>query len=315
MGRRLVFWSLVTGAIVGFGPASAWAAVSCSATGSGLPGAGKVVTVTMTEAAGEESVGSVKRSANELLVLESGYKPVTCSGGPLTVTNTDTVNFIAARGPSDQAGGYVDLSGGALAPGATPEAEGSSEIEFSAQLAGKSTFAGAFGSEGPDRIALGTQGQYPAINLNSNVPGDGDADLTVIVATFIPVSGEGGDDFFSANGGPGFGAPLFRTVQFYGGRGDDLLIGGNGRDVIQGGRGADRLYGLGRHDELFGGRGGRNRLYGGSGSDYLNSRGGGKPDRDHCGGGRNDIALYDPQDSVSSCERSAQRGGPSPRHR
>jgi hemolysin type calcium-binding protein len=310
MGRRLVWVWVAAGAILTVGHPSAWAGVTCSATGSGLPGAGKVVTVTMTATDADDGTGTIKRDGTHLLVLDN-LTPVPCSGGPLTVTNTDTVNFLASRSPRDTAGALVDLSGGPIGPGATAEPDGTSEIELSAQLSAKTTFVSVRGTEGSDRVGLGTQGQYPAANLNPGTPGDGDADLTVLVATFLSVRGEGGNDLLTANGGPGFGAPLYRTAQIYGGRGEDLLIGGGGRDVIQGGRGADRLYGLGRGDSLYGGRGGRNRLFGGQGRDYLNSRGGGKPDRDRCGAGK-DIALYDPQDSLSGCEKAEQRGGPSP---
>ncbi|HEY3190555.1 MAG TPA: calcium-binding protein [Solirubrobacteraceae bacterium] len=59
-----------------------------------------------------------------------------------------------------------------------------------------------------------------------------------------------------------------RTVQFFGGPGNDRLAGASGRDTLDGGDGDDTLTGSGGRDILRGGPG-NDQLYGGSGNDSL----------------------------------------------
>jgi Ca2+-binding RTX toxin-like protein len=62
-----------------------------------------------------------------------------------------------------------------------------------------------------------------------------------------------------------------------GGSGGDTLWGGDGNDTVDGGNGADRLYGNGGNDTVLAGSGndtafgyaGHDRIYGGNGNDFL----------------------------------------------
>jgi len=65
--------------------------------------------------------------------------------------------------------------------------------------------------------------------------------------------------------------------QFYGGAGDDYLLGGAGRDILDGGTG---------NDEIHGGKG-RNKIFGGPGNDHITDGEGAS--EIHTGGGRNRI--------------------------
>lgn len=73
---------------------------------------------------------------------------------------------------------------------------------------------------------------------------------------------------------------------FYGGAGDDLLIGGWGRDVLEGGTGNDTIRGVD----------GRNRLHGGHGNDLITDGDGSS--QVHVGPGRNRVALGGGNDTL-----------------
>ena len=87
----------------------------------------------------------------------------------------------------------------------------------------------------------------------------------------------------------------------FGGAGNDRLSGGSGNDRLSGGSGKDRLSGGSGNDRLVGGRG-RDRLSGGSGNDRVLARGQARDTID-CGPGRRDVAIVDPFDHTSRCER------------
>jgi Ca2+-binding RTX toxin-like protein len=153
------------------------------------------------------------------------------------------------------------LRGGAFAPGATPEANGYSEIEI------------AFGGGGFNGNILGTNradelhwgGDKAGLNLNPRDGQDEDVDVTVTGAAFLSVEGRKGNDRIItaqgtaisgdvySEGGPGddllTSAPrplrLVRTAVsiMEGGLGNDTLRGGRGEDDLSGGKGADRAYG------------------------------------------------------------------------
>ncbi|MDZ7908614.1 MAG: calcium-binding protein [Gemmobacter sp.] len=71
---------------------------------------------------------------------------------------------------------------------------------------------------------------------------------------------------------------VFRSIErlnFYGGAGQDSIIGTAGGDMLKGGGGDDVLQGGDGDDSLFGGSGfGDARLSGGAGNDFLSSQGG-----------------------------------------
>lgn len=89
----------------------------------------------------------------------------------------------------------------------------------------------------------------------------------------------------------------------------DKLRGTNGAETIAGKRGADRINGLGGDDCLNGNQG-RDRVNGGAGNDALRGgagndvvRGGAGTDSINCGQGRHDLAIADPGEAITGCER------------
>ncbi|MFM7336008.1 MAG: sulfatase, partial [Tabrizicola sp.] len=73
---------------------------------------------------------------------------------------------------------------------------------------------------------------------------------------------------------------------FYGGAGNDRLIGGGGRDLLDGGTGDDTIMGTGGRNRIFGGHG-NDHIFDGDGSSVL-----------HTGPGRNRVHLGGDNDTV-----------------
>ena len=95
------------------------------------------------------SVGEIRRHGAQIEVREQGEGPARCSGDAPTVHNTDTIKIVLV----DVSFVDLDLGGGAFAPGATPEAEGASEIEIELSL--DLGAADVFGTRRRRRVALG----------------------------------------------------------------------------------------------------------------------------------------------------------------
>src|SRR6187549_560497 len=85
----------------------------------------------------------VSRSGDGIQV-DDGHEVVPCAGSP-TILNTDLIQI----GHSGRSAATVDLHGGPLAPGFTPEPLGTSEIELQ-YLA--PTFVDVRGSAAPDQL-------------------------------------------------------------------------------------------------------------------------------------------------------------------
>lgn len=200
------------------------------------------------------------------------FEGASCGG---TVTSTDTILVIGSSG-TDRAF-VIDLGGGPFAPGATPEADGSPEIEIQVDLgAGVDDLLVVWGTASADSFVAGQQG----IDVN----GDLDGEVLVSGAEDRALVGFGGNDSLQARGGGGLGGPLVATITLFGldgrdrlvggkagdllggGAGDDTLAAGPGKDVLVGGAGNDLLKGQGGNDLILGGPG-DDRLAGGSGID------------------------------------------------
>jgi Ca2+-binding RTX toxin-like protein len=284
---------------------AASAAVSCAYVDGGLPilPQGNVLEVTLSD---DFDVAAIKRSGDEIVVRDYGRaRDVTCSGGTATVATTDSIT-VSGGGGLNEAGVHIDLGGGPLAPGATAEPDGSSEIEIAVDLPGSSDFAYVDGSGARDEIRFGTSAGAMAANLNSAAepPGAADADLTIAHADFTGAFGRGGNDLLTAAGGPGLDGPLSRggaAVVLFGAGGNDRLVGHGGDDLAHGGSGNDSLDGGAGSDFLFGERG-RDEISAGRGADLIGSRDGTR-DRVNCGRG-NDNAFADRQDRLASCQRA-----------
>ncbi|MEE2738036.1 MAG: calcium-binding protein, partial [Planctomycetota bacterium] len=191
------------------------------------------------------------------------------AGAP-TTSNTDGIVIVAGAG-DDQI--TLDQSSGALAPGATSETAGESEIEVTVD-------AGA----GNDALTLrGQDGEADTMKPSGSavdINGDNDGDVTLIALEEIGLFGGGENDSISLTGWTAADASAVGIVKISvdGGAGDDVLrggdlgsvtlVGGDGADNIRGGEAAEEIYG-GDGDDTLNGMGGQDSLYGEAGSDVI----------------------------------------------
>jgi hypothetical protein len=273
----------------------------------GAPANRLTVTVTGFE------MTEIRRRGQEIVVANFLDPPTRCSGGVPTVLSTDAIRVLVRGRP----GADVDLhlSGGQFAPGATPEAEGASEIEI--EVSGRAAFADVVGGPRADQLHWAPAGTGAGLNVNPGTAGDRDVDVTVTGEDAL-LSAQGGGGSDSIVPAPGAAIPSDAGIDSSGGRGDDVLIvprstfgllgGGRGDDVLTGGNwadqlggqgGADRIAGGGRGDRIDGGPG-RDLLTGGRGEDRITAR---DRTRDvvRCGPGRDRVEA-DPGDRLRGCE-------------
>lgn len=280
------------------------ARTSCSYTGA----PSNLLTVNTTG----EAITEIRRKGQEIVIRESFARPRPCSGGVPTVLNTDTITVVV------EAFVELRLGGGPFAPGATPEAEGASEIEV--ELSVREGFGEVVGTPRDDEFHWGPGGAHAGLNLNARSAGDQDIDVTLTGRehVFLDAKGAAGNDTII----PAPGAVVPDGGDSDGGRGDDLLIapqngallvGGSGNDVLSGGRSSDGLYGGTGNDRVAGG-GGRDRLLGGPGRALL-SGGRGRDSIDardstrdgvRCGPGRDSVRA-DRRDRLRGCELISRR--------
>jgi hypothetical protein len=215
---------------------------------------------------------------------------VACKPTSPTVANTDTIVM-----PDEST---IDLRGGPFAPGASPEADGSPEIEF--EISGYDYPVDLFLGGGDDHLTAGVLGARSlGINLN---PSDADTDADVVLTSDelrdanVSIHGGAGDDVIDTGGGPGFDARSRVSIGLlHGDAGDDTLIGADGYDFIVGGAGSDTIDGRKK-------------------ADMIKTR---DKSRDvvACGPGR-DVLRRDRRDRATACERNYLPGqeppGPKP---
>src|SRR5262245_46975571 len=186
--------------------------------------------------------------------------------GTATVNNTDG---ITVDGDGSTGVLVLDLRGGPFAPGESPEASGTAEIEINATVGTASLSAIAFvGSDNADDIVAGDNNSGATSSNGDgavNWDGDSDADVTFLMGSgneVFEIDGFGGADLVSLNGGSGHGGPLEQISTFvFGGDGNDTLTGtsfdadgtpvdSNTGDTLAGNDGNDTLNGLGGDDQL-----------------------------------------------------------------
>ena len=357
--RRAWLFSVASLVVVAF-PAAASAEVFCDYVDAEPEGpAGNVLAVT---SAGDPSffdgnleegedpfaagIRVTPRRDGTISVIAPGSTPVSCDGGQPTLTNVDRIRIVAADGSLV----FVDIGGQGLAPGATDEADGSSEIEMS--FAGSYNPLYLYGGAGSDRIVAVGPGRDSPLGLNLNPRADGtdpDIDAAFGEYSLVALLGGGGDDRFTVEpaarppededdveialfmlGGPGDDTIVGGLNRFgdevLGGRGDDVLRAGADGGDLEGGPGSDRLYAGPDGARLEGGDG-ADRLFGGEGDDTLIGDGGrdrligragdddiraedGERDAIDCGPGRDRVDGADHADTRRRCER--RRGGSNP---
>ena len=250
--------------------------------------------VTATVAAGGTATLSVVGGA-----IHFGQSPTAC--GAATTANTDTISVAGTNGSSVEHL-TIDQSGGALAPGATAESSGISEIELAINLGSAADVIVVRGTASADALAVGLKG----VSFNN----DTDVDVTITpLPSSIELVGGGGDDTLTARGGFGSGQVFLGPVTLRGDDGDDnltgsdfadLIVGGTGVDTVSGYNGADEIRGEDGNDHLNGNDGndtlvggaGADALIGGTGDDTLQAADG-QADTTLSGGAGTDTCFFD----------------------
>jgi hypothetical protein len=282
-------------------------------------------TLTFTTGTGEETIllrrvgeeiklfsehiqGTVKRKGKrKKTIWRRVLEPASCNATP-TVQNTDT---ITVRIEADEIVDLdVSLEGGPLAPGATPEGDGTSEIETEIQqLTDFGHTVRLVGTQGADWFRFGASGNSPftpAVNLNAQDEASApDTDATLIPLPEpsggfslpgLVLAPGGGDDHVTTAGGPEFDTPSPFAPFISGGPGNDILsTAGSGWSITKGGSGSD----------LIQAGSGRNLLLGGGGADTIV----GGPNRDSVepGKGRDIVMLGDGFDLVAALDHERDR--------
>jgi Ca2+-binding RTX toxin-like protein len=312
----------------------------CEYVEAGAPGpAGNVV-----EIVGNDSV-QVRREGDLVLVGSSAangprqFEEISC-GTQATVTNVDRIVYRGERVPGNEEHQFLlDLRQGALAPGATPEAE-DPEIEVEVVLPAQPEArprVQLLTGEGRDSVELHGSAGSVAVSLESwpsqrpsPSAGTPDADLLVEApprTVELKAHTSGGGDVLDGRGLDRHRG-LLHSVLLAGDDGKDTLLGTERSDQLQGGSGPDRLHGRGGRDFLYpsagedlvsGGPGSDfisgprrgpsaadtqpDHYYGGSGNDYIDALAGGR-DTIGCGAGH-DKAVADREDKLldGDCER------------
>jgi Ca2+-binding RTX toxin-like protein len=173
-----------------------------------------------------------------LFTKDGGNLPLNCVGGGTVATtaNTDRINvFAQAKGASD--GVVLDQAKGAFGPGATPEADGNSEIELT--LSGQSGHLSVFGTPGNDVMRVSGPFRSPTVSFLDFGP-DEDDDIAFAASDVSLVGGDGAD-FLSGQGYGFFRDPTTLPLGFSGGAGDDVIEGGLAVDHFAGNAGNDTL--------------------------------------------------------------------------
>ncbi len=256
----------------------------------------RVLSVTKAGGADEEAI--VRQVGTSIRVAQRFGPDVPCEGDP-TVTTTDLIE-ISSSGVSAV---EIDLESGPFAPGATPEADASSEIEFT--VGGKGGIVAVKGRRSADHFRFMAAAGVAGLNLNPG-PSDNDVDIELPDprkrgALFI-ADGGGGKDLIDV-----VGRPLVLAVAG-GGAGDDTLLAqGAIAALLSGGTGRDRIVGSPGNDVIAPDEG-ADRVSASGGEDVLVTGRDGSPDRIDCGSGRDEFGPTDRTDRLRSCERFVREG-------
>lgn len=309
MRRSIAILSVL--ALLGLGlglPQGASAAVKCQRNPTT-----RILSVAVTRSGPFLEEAVLHRVGAQIRVVEFFGSRVKCRGNP-TVTNTDQIKLYV--------GGFneatIGLSGGPLAPGATPEADGSPEIEITAR--GRSGTYWLNGGRGADHFRYMSEAGQNGLNLNAG-PGDEDLDLAVPAGAEIYVEGREGPDTIDV------APPVDLEVAAFGEDGNDTLIavptgevGERLGGLLEGGKGRDRIVGSSLFDLILPGPG-ADVVRAEGGADAIQMGRDKRRDRIDCGAGRDGVGrqrtgvvVRDPFDRFRSCERiSAAQPGEDPR--
>ncbi|HXV33363.1 MAG TPA: calcium-binding protein, partial [Gaiellaceae bacterium] len=219
--------------------------------------------------------------------IHFGETPTAC--GAATTANTDTITVVGQPGSVEHL--TVDQTGGPLAPGATAETSGLSEVEVAANLGDATDEVTVVGTSGDDTLSAGTNG----VSVNT----DSDVDVTFGVSpSHLELVGGGGVNVLTGRGGSGSGTVFAGRVtlragdlgdRLDGGNLNDLLVGGAGPDILDAGTGDDELRG-GPGADVLRGSDGNDLLVGDAGADELNGSFGN--DTIEAGDGAADLLIH-----------------------
>jgi hypothetical protein len=262
--------------------------VTCSYVESGAPGPADnylLATVQHFEAA------LFRRVGDRIAVSGLDFRKELSCGTQPTVSNIDRIEVQAT---ADSLGAIATVD--ALLGGATPEPDGTGEIELS--LIQPRGIPVVWGTAGAEQITAGTTADGGSgINIDA---AEASPDVDVVDSGHgVVISGFDGPDLLSAAGGPGFVGPVAGFGGLNGGGGDDQLLGGLGKDDVEAGKGNDLVLAGTGADYVVDGPG-RDRVDGGPGADALYSQ---HSDKDHlrCGGGHDRVAISR-ADRIHRCE-------------
>lgn len=191
----------------------------------------KVLTISVGAGQGTGTPVIAKDPASTAILVDRAP----CGGA--TVANTDSI-VVSPTAPGGAVSPTIDLSGGALAPGATAEGDGQSEIEVTVNGGtGTSDGVAVDLTAGADNILLGADAAGTQMGVDTNVAAEGagakDADIVLNGVEITTAEGLAGADTIDARGGGGlFAQPMPRRVTMFGAAGSDRLFGGNGGDQI-----------------------------------------------------------------------------------
>ena len=194
---------------------------------------------------GTTKTATIDVAAGELVTIRRADEAITLDGvacGAATIGNTDLVSIVAVH-PAATELVEISLFGGPLFPGATPEDDGSSEIEFDIDF--KDGFGDRLdivGSSGDDTISVGSHALVTGtVNLNAD-EAVFDHDVTVSKTTvLLEVWGGRGQDRLALWGPDGFAT--FAHPNLHGGPDADRLLGVIQADEehLDGGMGKDAI--------------------------------------------------------------------------
>lgn len=291
--------------------------------------------------------GKVERLGDQIAVLTDDVFPTRTRKGKLrwhrersyescgatpTVHNTDTIRVVMDT--DEDTDFEISLAGGPLAPGATPEADGTSEIEVSVEGLAAGVSVGFIGGPGADSFRFGTRNGLQGVNLNAqDEPDSPDVDATLALGPALDprltnpdwpdlsAKTGGGDDSVTSAGGPEFDSQFPGAFFANGGEGNDSLVATTSRfTFMKGAGGDDLLQGVGLRNVVFGGGGADTIITGEHGDDVEPGKGhdlailkGGfdivaardrTKDRILCGKGRDGVSK-DRKDRTPGCERKS----------
>jgi Ca2+-binding RTX toxin-like protein len=236
----------------------------------------------------------IQRSGSKILASAISGSLLDCGDHQPTVTDTDRVEITL----HSEGSAWIYLAGGAFAPGATPELEGSSEIEFALSGSGYANFEGG---SGRDHFRYMDSGDESGVNLNAEE--DDDLDLSVSsnpsqLLLFV-LKGGPGADLIEARGVPRL------EMLARGGAGNDMLIAPrSGGAILEGESGRDQIFG-GHEIDLIVPGSGADLVKSYAGPDLLLTGPDRSRDRIFCGSGRDKVGgKGDRRDRLHSCERS-----------